>query len=82
MPVLSSPFAMTISRTIQAHLAKGDFDAVEDEWLAQLAEDPQDLDYFVGVARALTGTAEDDRARMLLDMLDGELRQRGCGARA
>ncbi|MDP9121830.1 MAG: GreA/GreB family elongation factor [Acidobacteriota bacterium] len=65
---------MAISRTTQAHLGKGDFDAVENEWLAQQEADPADLDYFVGVARALVGIGEDKRARVLLDMLDEQLR--------
>jgi transcription elongation GreA/GreB family factor len=66
---------MAISRTTQAHLEKGDFDAVEGEWLARLGEEPGDLDYFVGVARALAGTAEEERARFLLEMLDEQLKE-------
>jgi transcription elongation GreA/GreB family factor len=66
---------MAISRTTQSHLAKGDFDSVESDWLARLGEDPTDLDYFVGVARALTGTAEEERAKLLLGMLDDQLRE-------
>jgi transcription elongation GreA/GreB family factor len=66
---------MTISRTIQAHLAKSDFAAVESDWLGHLGEAPGDLDYFVGVARALVGTAEDERARFLLEMLDEQLKE-------
>src|SRR6185295_1599847 len=53
----------------------GDFDAVESEWLGRLGEDPGDLDYFVGVARALAGTAEEERARFLLEMLDEQLKE-------
>lgn len=71
---------MAISRTIQAHLAKGDFDAVESDWLGRLSEDLSDLDYFVGVARALGGTAEEERARFLLEMLDEQLRGAGLWA--
>jgi transcription elongation GreA/GreB family factor len=68
---------MTISRTTQAHLAKGDWSAVESEWLARLGEAPDDLDYYVGVARALVGTAEEERARFLLEMLDEQLKGEG-----
>ena len=75
--LLSSFSAMAISRTTQNHLAKGDFEAVEGDWLAHLEEDPADLDYFVGVARALGGTGEDARARFLLEMLDEQLRASG-----
>jgi transcription elongation GreA/GreB family factor len=65
---------MAISRDIQGHLEKRDFDAVETDWLAHLGQDPTDLDYFVGVARALTGSGEEERARFLLEMLDEQLR--------
>jgi transcription elongation GreA/GreB family factor len=65
---------MAISRTTQNSLARGDFDAVENDWLQRLEEDPADLDYFVGVARALAGNGEEKRARLLLEMLDEQLR--------
>ncbi|HXO21307.1 MAG TPA: hypothetical protein VOA87_15445, partial [Thermoanaerobaculia bacterium] len=71
---------MSISRVTQSHLAKGDFDAVEGEWLGRLEEEPTDLDYFVGVARALAGTAEEERARFLLGMLDDQLKEQGLWA--
>jgi|CXWL01.1.fsa_nt_gi transcription elongation GreA/GreB family factor len=64
---------MAISREIQGLLAKEQFDSIEDHWLARASEAPEDLDYFVGVARALVGTGEEDRARFLLGMLDTEL---------
>ncbi|MFN7963030.1 MAG: GreA/GreB family elongation factor [Thermoanaerobaculia bacterium] len=60
---------MAISRRTQDLLAKGDFDAVEGDWFSQLEEGPEELDYFVGVARALVGHAADQRARGLLEML-------------
>src|SRR5689334_9053718 len=65
---------MAISRTTQQHLEKGDFESIENDWLAHLGQDPTDLDYFVGVARALSGNGEDERARFLLEMLDEQLR--------
>jgi transcription elongation GreA/GreB family factor len=71
---------MAISRTTQAHLAKGDFDAVESDWLAQMGEDLNELDYFVGVARALAGNGQEGRARVLLEMLDEQLRDKGFWA--
>jgi transcription elongation GreA/GreB family factor len=67
---------MAISRDTQGFLAKGDFDALEDAWLARSAADPADLDYFVGAARALVGVGEEDRSRLLLELLDEQLRQR------
>jgi transcription elongation GreA/GreB family factor len=68
---------MTISRTTQTQLSKGDFDSIEADWLARAAENPGDLEYFVGVARALAGTGEEGRARTLLELLDEQLREAG-----
>ena len=71
---------MTISRTTQNQLSKGDFEAIEGEWLAHLEKDLADLDYYVGVARALIGTGEEARARNLLELLDDQLREGGFWA--
>jgi transcription elongation GreA/GreB family factor len=68
---------MAISRNTQSHLTKGDFAALEGEWLSSLEQDPTDLDYFVGVARALVGNGQEGRARDLLEMLDEQLREGG-----
>lgn len=68
---------MAISRSTQKHLSQGNFDSLEDDWLAAVGEDPHDLEYFVGVARALTGYDQGERARFLLEMLDNELREHG-----
>ena len=68
---------MAISRNTQSHLAKGDFAALEGEWLSSLEQDPTDLDYFVGVSRALVGNGQEGRARDLLEMLDEQLREAG-----
>ncbi|MFL6234314.1 MAG: GreA/GreB family elongation factor [Thermoanaerobaculia bacterium] len=68
---------MTISRTTQSQLSKGDFDSIEGDWLARIEKDPTDLDYYVGVARALIGTGEEGRARSLLELLDDHLRESG-----
>jgi transcription elongation GreA/GreB family factor len=71
---------MTISRTTQNQLSKGDFEAIEGEWLAHLEKDLADLDYYIGVARALIGTGEEARARNLLELLDEQLREGGFWA--
>lgn len=71
---------MTISRTIQNQLSKGDFDSIEGEWLARMEQDLADLDYYTGVARALIGTGEEPRARNLLELLDEQLREGGFWA--
>ena len=68
---------MTITRTTQHQLSKGDFDSIEGDWLAKIEKDPSDLEYYVGVARALVGTGEEARARSLLELLDDHLREGG-----
>lgn len=72
---------MTISRSTQNQLSKGDFDAIENDWLTHLEKDPAELDYFVGVARALVGNGEEKRAKALLEMLDEQLRDSNQAAR-
>lgn len=68
---------MAVPQDIRKAIDKQDTDSIEDRWLAHVAEAPGDLDFFVGVARALTGVAEDERARFLLEMLDEALRSEG-----
>jgi transcription elongation GreA/GreB family factor len=68
---------MPLPRLIQTYLAKGDYPSLEDHWLSRVAEEPGDLDYFVGVARALAGSGEEGRARFLLELCDDQLRARG-----
>ncbi|HSL83876.1 MAG TPA: hypothetical protein VLF66_13965 [Thermoanaerobaculia bacterium] len=70
---------MAVPQDIRKALDRQDTDSIEDRWLAHVAEAPGDLDFFVGVARALTGVAEDERARFLLEMLDEALRSEGRG---
>src|SRR5688500_10887710 len=45
--LLSCRSAMTLPRAIQSSLARADYAAIEDDWLARLGQDPADLDYFV-----------------------------------
>ena len=68
---------MTVSRTIRSFITKKEFAALEDDWLEHIDADADDLDYFVGTARALVGDGEDERARFLLELLDDQLRDRG-----
>lgn len=67
---------MAVSRTTRSHIEKGEFDALEDDWLGRAAEDEIDLAYFVGTARALAGQGEEERARLLLELLDEQLGER------
>ncbi len=68
---------MAIPREIRKLIESSRFDALEDAWLGRLAEGPSDLEFFVGIGRALAGTGEEGRARLLLGLLDDELRERG-----
>ncbi|MEM7048985.1 MAG: GreA/GreB family elongation factor [Acidobacteriota bacterium] len=67
---------MAVSRDTRGQIEKGNFDALEDDWLARIDQDATDLDYFVGTARALVGSGEQDRARTLLGVLDEQLQER------
>ncbi len=67
---------MAIPRDIRKLIESSSFDALEDSWLTRLAEDPGDLEFFVGTARFLAGSGEEERARLLLGLVDDELRGR------
>lgn len=68
---------MDLSPLVLQSIEEGDFDTIEDAWLARMAEDPGDIERFAAVARAVTAAGEEERARFLLEMLDGELREHG-----
>ncbi len=63
----------TLLAGVEEHLAAGEFEAVENAWMARMEEDPGDLAYFNAVARALGRVGEADTARFLLELLDEEL---------
>jgi transcription elongation GreA/GreB family factor len=62
---------------LRKYIERGDFQALEEAWLTRLTEDPTDLDFFVGAARALKGAGEAPRAGSLLAWLDDELARAG-----
>src|SRR5436190_10058684 len=64
---------MAITRETQGQLAKGDFAAIEEAWLQRISTTPDDIDYYVGTARALAGQGHEGRARNLLELLDEQL---------
>jgi len=66
---------MAIPRDLRHRIEKADFDSIEGAWLEHQAQEPDDLEFFVGVARSLTGVGEEDRCRFLLQMLDDQLRE-------
>lgn len=64
---------MAVPREIQQYLDAQSFDAVEDAWLSRLETHADDVDYFGAVAKALARAGEEDRARVLLEMVDESL---------
>jgi transcription elongation GreA/GreB family factor len=67
---------MAVPRDIRQRIERGDLESVESAWLERVTEAPADLDWFVGVARHLSGAGHGDAARTLLEMLDDELHGR------
>lgn len=67
---------MALPQNLRRAIERQDYDSIEDEWIAHQSEAPDDLDFFVGIARGLTGLGEEERARFLLEMLDEGLRER------
>ena len=61
-------------------LAAGDLAALEDQWMLEVDDAPEDLARFLLVARGLVESGEDDRTRSLLELLSEELRGRGLSA--
>ena len=66
---------MTLPRDIQDYLSSRNFEAIEDAWLSHLEAHPSDIEHFVAIGRALEKIGEDDRARVLLEMVDDGLVQ-------
>lgn len=61
-------------------LARGDLAALEDEWMLEVDDAPEDLERFLGVARQLVENDDDARARSLLELLYEQLRERSLWA--
>jgi transcription elongation GreA/GreB family factor len=68
---------MAVPRDIRQRIEKGDLESVESAWLERVAETPQDLDWFAGIARYLSGSGHPEVARTLLEVLADELRGKG-----
>ena len=61
---------------VQAHIDAGEFDAIEESWLASIEKDPENLDEFVAIARALDKVGGESTASFLLELLDDQLEDR------
>ncbi|MEZ5331539.1 MAG: GreA/GreB family elongation factor [Thermoanaerobaculia bacterium] len=64
---------MAITKDVRKYIEAGDFEALEEAWLARLAEAPKEADFFVSAARQLKGSGEEQRAASLLELADDEL---------
>ncbi len=69
---------MAVPREVRKWIEAGRFEAVEDGWLERLAAESVELDYFVGVSRALVGAGQRERAATLLELLDEHLQEAAC----
>lgn len=63
--------------TLKDNLASGDFDSIEDACLTELERDPSRVADFVAAAQGLTDIGEDERASLLLELVDDHLRSQG-----
>lgn len=64
-------------RSIEEYRAPGSTASLEDDWIAAVEADPENLDSFLELAQALVASEEEDRARGLLELYDAELKSRG-----
>ncbi len=71
---------MAVSKDIRKYIEDGDFRALEEAWLTGLADAPEDIDFFVGMARALKGAGQAQRASAWLELVDEELAAGDRGA--
>ncbi|HKI86538.1 MAG TPA: GreA/GreB family elongation factor [Thermoanaerobaculia bacterium] len=63
--------------TLQDNLASGNFDSIEDACLTELERDPSRVSDFVAAAQGLIDIGEEERANLLLELVDDQLREQG-----
>lgn len=64
---------MSVPKDIREHLRTKSYEAVEEAFLERLEDDVRDVETLADVGTALVRAGEDDRARVLLDMVDEQL---------
>ena len=64
-------------RSIEEYRAPGSAASLEDDWIAAVESEPENLDSFLDLAQALVTSEEEERARGLLELYDAELKSRG-----
>ena len=63
-------------RSIEEYRAPGSTASLEDDWIAAVEAEPENLDSFLDLAQALITNDEAERARGLLELYDAELKSR------
>lgn len=71
-PATADPASSVLPADLKQKIADGDFDAVEDLWLARIEEAPGDLPFFTAAAKAVS-KADSETASTLLQLLDDQL---------
>jgi transcription elongation GreA/GreB family factor len=67
-------------RSIEEYRAPGSTASLEDDWIAAVEAEPENLDSFLDLAQALAANDEEERARGLLELYDAELKSRALHA--
>lgn len=68
---------MALSEALSEAITRQDIDAVENEWLAAVEQQPDQLDDFIRAAEILERQGHGAKANALLEVLDDQLREQG-----
>ncbi|KAB2955444.1 MAG: hypothetical protein F9K18_13630, partial [Thermoanaerobaculia bacterium] len=63
-------------RTYEEYRSSGAVASLDEDWLARAESEPTDLAWFAGLAEGLAAAGEEERARTLLELYEGELSAR------
>lgn len=61
-------------QTYEGYRSSGSLATLEDDWIAEIGNDPTDLDWFLSIAQPLAAAGEEERSRSLVELYDGELK--------
>ncbi len=62
-----------VPEEIESFLSQGDFDSIEEHWLARVEKDPKDMEFFLAAAQAVENAGAESNARFLSELLDEQL---------
>ncbi len=63
--------------TFEGYRSSGTLANLEDDWIAEIGDAPTDIDWFLSIAQPLAASGEEERARSLVELYDGELEAQG-----